>query len=401
MLKEIFNIFSFYDEIRWSSLGNYNLINFCNENLDDDTKLLTHWLCYITDRQTSFQRIWDVGGFVLSDLVEQIKKTKSLDALNPESENSFVCKNGNEGFSFISKSKSNGNSVLQNYYGYKSDSRVTFTSRYYPSDYFSIIYTFSILKNYDFSFTKFIIEQFEKHKNSENYIKRILYSLYLITYFEVGQPKKNEMSDFDSNIKKAESRANKVFDILSNNFEENYIKFAKKDIFNQKRAWCSLRDFLKSPEFKKYFTQSLENEGVSAAVINKLTSLESLRQLELPGDVWNNNPIFRSCILKNTEYEESKKSLNVILRDYFDKNKSKLDESYPEQFDVSFDFVPRMCNMKKCDMCPVRIVKMGEYRDFFKTCARNKDLFCTVALINCGYNYDCKGEVCNLLEVLQ
>ncbi|AEI15424.1 hypothetical protein Flexsi_1786 [Flexistipes sinusarabici DSM 4947] len=400
MIHKIYNIISFYDEIRWSSLSNYNLINFCNEDLDDDAKLLTHWLCYITDRQTSFQRIWDVGGFVLSDLVEQIKKTRSLDALNPESENSFVCKNGNEGFSFISKSKANGNTLLQDYYSYKADERIKFTPRYYPSDYFSIIYTFSILKNYDFSFTKFIIEQFEKHKNSENYIKKILYSLYLLTYFEVGQPNKKDMSDFYSSIKNAESRANKVYDILSNNFQKNYAKFAKRDIFNQKRAWCSLRDFLKSPEFKKYFIHSLENEGISAVSIKKLTSLESLRQLELPGDVWNNNPIFRSCIFQNTEYEESKKSLNVILRDYFDKNKSELDESYPEQFDVTFDFVPRMCSMKKCNICPINVLKTGEYGDFFKTCVRNKDLFCTVALINCGYNYNCIGEQCKLLKIL-
>jgi hypothetical protein len=54
MLKKIFKIISFYDEVRWSSTTNYNLINFYKKTLDDDEKLLTHWLCYISDRHIGF-----------------------------------------------------------------------------------------------------------------------------------------------------------------------------------------------------------------------------------------------------------------------------------------------------------------------------------------------------------
>lgn len=80
MLTEIFKVMSFYDKIRWGSISNYDTINFFRDNLDVDTKILTHWLCYITDRQMPYKRIWDLGGFVFSELVDEYK-TKGLSPL--------------------------------------------------------------------------------------------------------------------------------------------------------------------------------------------------------------------------------------------------------------------------------------------------------------------------------
>jgi hypothetical protein len=37
MLKDIFRVISFYDNVRWESSNNENLINFYNDDLDDDT----------------------------------------------------------------------------------------------------------------------------------------------------------------------------------------------------------------------------------------------------------------------------------------------------------------------------------------------------------------------------
>ncbi len=113
MLKSIFKIISFYDEVRWSSGVNYNLINYFKNTIDDDTKLLTHWLCYITDRQMPFERIWDIGGFVFSDLIDTIKKKNTLELLDPENEISFI-KRKNDGFVFTSLSKVNENKILNN-----------------------------------------------------------------------------------------------------------------------------------------------------------------------------------------------------------------------------------------------------------------------------------------------
>jgi len=397
MLKEIFKIISFYDEVRWNSISNYNLINFYKPELDDDTKLLTHWLCYISDRQMAFERIWEVGGFVFSELVSNLKKNKNIEILKPNQTNSFINQNGKGGYAFTSKTKANNNSILLKSYGYKENDIVKFTPRYYPSDYYSILFTFDILSEYNYSLTRFIAEQINKYKEKDDLIQRILFSLYLLTYYEIGQPRKTDIADFNVNIKKAKNRTKKVKIILTKNFEKEFENFKKDTIFNQKRAWCSLRDFFKSPEFNSYFKNALREENIEFEEL-ELFSLKSFQQFELPGDVWNNNSKFRNCILENTIYEKSKKSLNKILRDFFEKNKGDLENSYPEQFDITFDFVPRMCENNNCDICPIGLLKGKEKSDFEKTCVIDTKYYCPVALTNCNYKIDCIGKECDLLK---
>lgn len=397
MLTEIFKIISFYDKVRWNSISNYNLINFYKSDLDDDTKILTHWLCYISDRQMAFERIWEVGGFVFSELVNNLKENNNIELLKPNQVNSFIHENGNGGYAFTSKSKVNNNSVLLKSYGYIKDDIVKFTPRYYPSDYYSILFTFDILSEYNYSLTRYIADQINKYKEKDDLIQRILFSLYLLTYFEIGQPKKTDIDNFEKNIEKAEIRTKKVLSILNENkkFEKEFSIFKKDTIFNQKRAWCSLRDFFKSPEFNAYFKKSLEKENIDTS---QLFTLKSFRQFELPGDVWNNNSKFRNCILENTEYENSKKSLNKILRDYYEKNIGDLDKSYPEQFDITFDFAPRMCENNNCDICPIGLLKGNENSNFEKTCIFDSKYYCPVTLTNCNYKIDCFGKECELIK---
>lgn len=396
MLKKVFEIISFYDNARWSSVSNYNLINFYQDNLSDDSKILTHWLCYITDRQMAFQRIWEIGGFVFSELVDKIKEERSLELLNPDYKNSFINKKDG-GYEFISRSKVDDNKILKSY-GLDSNEQVIFSSRYYPSDYFSIIYTLDILKHFNYSMTKYIVNQIYKHKESKDYIKRLLFSFYLLTYYEIGQPTRKDLNDFQSNIIKAKKRTEKVLNILNESFENEYNNFLKEAVFKQKRAWCSLRDFFKSPEFNLFFRNSLKNEDVELNFINQLFTFNSFQQFELPGDVWNNNSKFRNCILEDTEYKASKKSLNRILREFFENNKSDLINCYPEQFDITFDFVPRMCENNNCDICPISLIKGKVNSNFKKTCVQDKNLYCSVALTNCNYKTDCIESKCKLIK---
>ncbi len=400
MLNTIFKAISFYDDIRWDSASNYNLINFYKEGLDDDTKLLTHWLCYITDRQMAFERIWDIGGFVFSELIATIKNERNLKLLNPDYEGAFIAQK-DKGFVFKSNATCNGNEVLERY-GIPNSEVVSFSSRYYPSDYFSILFTLSILSEYDYSLTKFIAESYRRNENREDSITRILFSLYLMTYHEIGQPSRNDLHDFEKNMFLAENRTEKILGILHSveHFESAYKLFNKKKKFVQKRASCSLRDFFKSPEFNQYFRNAMKEQGLLEEEMQQLFSLKSLQQFELPGDVWNNNPRFRDCILEGTEYQNSKQPLNKILRDYFNKNESEIGDSYPEQFDITFDFVPRMCMNNNCDICPIGLLKDNSKSGFFKTCVKNNQLFCSVALINCGYKADCQGRECYLLDIL-
>lgn len=400
MLKSVFRIISFYDTIRWHSVANYNLINYYKENLDNDSRLLTHWLCYITDRQMAFERVWDIGGYIFSELIDTIKKQKNLNLLNPTNSKAFIAKN-HEGYYFTSQSKSNGNEILKQY-GLKDSDVVIFSSRYYPSDYYSILYTLSFLEKYDFSLTKFIAECYRKHENKADYITRILYSLYLVTYHDIGQPTKSSLADFDENLNSAEIHTEFVLGVLnsSEKFEKEYKIFDKAKKFGQKRAWCSLRDFFKSPEFNENFKGALKDQGFQNEDLTQLFSLKSLQQFELPGDVWNNNSKFRNCILKDTEYQNTPKALNKILREYYNKNKDDLINCYPEQFDVTFDFVPRMCMKNNCDICPIGSLKRNSQSNFTKTCVQNPKLYCSVAMIDGNYKIDCYGSGCKLLEIV-
>lgn len=391
-LTKVFKIMSFYDDYRWESSHNYNLINFFKKDLEADIKIFTHWLCYITDRQMPFQRIWDIGGFVFSELIYEVKKQNSLHLLNPEDENSFVKKEDDEDkYTFLSKSTSDNNSILVQYDGILENGKVKFKSRFFPSDYLAILYTLVFLEDYGFSFSKFIKEVYFRNKDKNDFIKRILFSLYLLTYYEIGQPKSSDLRNFADNIKKAEERKGKIKNILSNTdkFSNEYKSFIKDKVYRQKRAWCSLRDYLKSPEFKEYFEVALSEESLSDIDFRKLFSYESLTQLELPGDVWNNNSKFRNCILKDTDYEKSKKALNKILREYFNNNHQHI-IGYPEQFDTTFDFVPRMCDKNNCDLCPIDRINNKENK-FNRICLKNKKMYCPVILVSCNYKNNCKG----------
>jgi len=391
-LTDIFKIISFYDDYRWEFSHNYNLINFFRNDLDADIKILTHWLCYITDRQMPFQRIWDIGGFVLSELIYEIKKQKLLKLFDPKYEYSFVKKeDGDNKYVFIGRAISDNNSILEQYEGVQENGRVKFKSRFFPSDYMAILYTFIFLEDYDFSLSKFLKEVYCRHKDKRDFIKRILFSLYLLSYYEVGQPQSSDLNDFALNLKNANERKNRIKNILnnSNEFENQYNTFLKDKVFKQKRAWCSLRDFLKSPEFKQYFKEALEKEYLKDGDFNNLFSIDALTQLELPGDVWNNNSKFRNCILKNTDYEKSKKSLNKILREYYNNNQDII--GYPEQFDITFDFVPRMCELDNCDLCPVNKI-YNKQNNFNKICVKNTTMYCPVVLVGCNYKNKCIGK---------
>ena len=71
-LKQKLDLIAFLDKCRWESkANNYYTVNYSERkninNIDD--KRLIHWLTYITDRGMPFEQIWDVGGYVFSELL--------------------------------------------------------------------------------------------------------------------------------------------------------------------------------------------------------------------------------------------------------------------------------------------------------------------------------------------
>jgi hypothetical protein len=412
MLHDIFKIISFYDDVRWSNNDNYSSINFFSNHLSNDSILLTHWLCYIADRQMPFERIWDVGGFVFSELVYNFTERKidlSL-LLDSNKADSFIrptLKNNKRGYTFQgyhTLPEEQRNKMEE--YGFKPGECIHFTSRYYPSDYFSILATFDLLQHYGNSLVKFIYIHLDQCSNPDECIYRIMFALYLLTYYDIGQPQKESIQNFSENIFKIKKRTLEVLEILNNPngslYKNRFNKFVKSTVFYQKRAWCAFRDFLKSPDFRTNFIAAIKKDTpVYSLLFNPDDSPkeEILLQFELPGDVWNNNSKFRKCILEGSKYEKSKTSLNKILRKFYNEHKNVLKGAYPEQFDISFDFVPRMCESNNCSICPIAVLK--EKGDIAKVCINNNNFYCPVALVSCNYKQNCSTSKCSLLKILK
>lgn len=78
-----------------------------------------------------------------------------------------------------------------------------------------------------------------------------------------------------------------------------------------------------------------------------------------------------------------------IIRDIYNQLKNdEIKDFYPEQFDITFDFVPRMCNKKACNVC-----LFGE-KGVEYICIPKKGKYCPVALVSYGYIAECEEEQC-------
>lgn len=403
VIEKYFRIANFIDEARWGrkrtnqefedNLG----INFYRDNLSPEVKLLTHWFCYITNRQLDYQRIWDVGGYVFSDMAKRINRNNFRDLLNPNNRgDSFFVKNIDK-FTFSSISPLTANKILTDEYDLETNEKVTFSSRYIPTDYKSIICTYMLLESLDCTFTDYLIETFEKAIDG-NTINLDMVAFYysLLSYYNIGQVTHKSISKYNTFIREVEIRTLFVYTIFNNTklFEKEFTKFKKNKYIGKKRIWCTLRDHLKWPELNGLFIDVLKQNGYSQTKL--LTSIKTLTQLELPGDVWNNKPVFWKCLLKDTDYSDSKEKYSQLLRKiYYDE---EITIGYPEQFDFTFNFVSRMCLKNNCDICIFKELQ-GNKSKFQKLCVNDPNKLCSVLLVYCDYLTNCQ-EDCELLAIL-
>ena len=120
-------------------------------------------------------------------------------------------------------------------------------------------------------------------------------------------------------------------------------------------------------------------------------------QIELPGDVWNNSPLFRDNLFEKVldlENIPNTWGMARIIREVYIQlnSKKEIGYFYPEQFDITFDFVPRMCNKKLCNVC------LFGKNGVESICIPTEDKYCPVALLSCGYVYRCKRDGCIIKE---
>lgn len=395
---KILKTFSFLDYVRWKdkkAIQNANVINYFRQDLTPDKKLLTHWLCYIMDRQMSFRRIWTIGGYIISHLVHAYMKNpkkKPLSCLEDYTYTYTDTKGKNKRKLRVKMPRDNQR--LERLGLLTDEEELIFSSRYMPEDLRRIYRTLAILdKKADRSLARFISDALGTASTLEDGVKRIASALNQLTYDRMEELPRDRYTLPDSLINNEEA----FEDFALQEGEEA----PRKD---RKRLWAALRDYLKSPVFNKIFVDALDDAGYSHSAIWERQNDElrtAFKELELPGDVWNNSEVFRKGLFEPyvSINRQSWKMPQVIRALYEKLNQREMGNEpdtrcgslYPEQMDVTFDFIPRMCAN---DMCQVCLFGAG----IKKACHQKEGFLCPVVLVSCGYTYECEPSTCKLKE---
>ncbi len=384
-LARILQVFATLDGVRWSHQKNYGQINFCVDNLSPDEKLLTHWLCYITDRQISFEKVWDVWGYVISHLVRSYTQNNStLDNIFGEH---YKPPAGNKGPWLYCPIE--GENQLLSHYGV-TKGPVQFTSRYMPSDIISIYRTLHVLDAVaGRSFTRYMHIAVNGESNQSAALYRLAVALHFLTYADIGQVKREDVRPRMRGLPRAIEKHIESFKTAPIEFFQNREK--RFSPYKKKRLWCSIRDFMKSPHYNDLLVSALNEVDPSEAKRWRRTrkSLQkALSVIELPGDVWNNDRVFRDGLF-SPHIKETPKTWDMArtireIHNVLPRNKTTF---YPEQLDVTFSFVPRMCAVRNCNIC---LFGGGISR----LCHKKAGLLCPVTLAACGYTHPCSPKVC-------
>jgi len=364
-LIRIFKTISWLDSKRWGEEKNYNFINFAYNDLTNSEKILTHWICYITDRQMPFEIVWDRGGYVFSELVHEY----SSDRLSVQQ----ILERHYENYQ-------NGR------YRFKSQNNdITFASRYISDDYQSIKQTLEVLNEYDRNIIRYIVSIMRRYENREDLLLRVACALHLLTY----------------QLDNRQANPDRIINIINDDQEfENKLKYFKQTSTKaKKRLWCCIRDYKKG-FYHRVFTHAIRdiaNNNAEAEELIRLWNSLPMDQIELPGDVWNNSSVFRNNLFAEViDMDRIPKTWGMpdIIRDLYEQLQGTegIENFYPEQFDVTFDFIPRMCNKKLCEVC--LFGKNGVEH----ICIPTEDKYCPVVLFSCGYIARCQQENCIIRE---
>jgi hypothetical protein len=344
--------------------------------------LLTHWLCYISDRQTRFERVWEVGGYVISHMVRAF--SRECGGSVRDLFDSYCLEEGNKlGLKCDKTPNEAANARLARFGIEETQGEVKFASRCPADDLVKVYRTLEILaKHYDRSLARFIAASFEGEDDDRQAIRRMATALNQLTY----AVRQVSIAKFDAALAEMESDADK-FAMPTD---------TEAEMFNRKRLWCCVRDYLKSPDFNEVLVCALKERRVgNPDRWDRTKNLElrlALDAIELPGDVWNSK-VFRNGLFAPYLSEEiTLLGTSRTIREVYELlGKGRSLRFYPEQLDVTFDFVPRMCERNMCDVC-----LFG--RGIDKLCHRDRHRLCPVALVSCGYRHNCDPDACSIKE---
>lgn len=434
--KKKFNIIKTLDDWRWDISPNdvlegYKYYSFgetlkrCFDNKGNviieklgeiaEKVLLTHHLLYICNRQMDARRIFSDGAEVISNIVEKYyeKDLKFDDYIDKKTKTRTV-----------NMADGTTKEEYKDSYFLKIPENVTFASRYMLTDIACMQKTFNNLNNSTKETNKYNPEEKDKleeknriidnskYQNFSEFLKynsdditTLAQALYELTY--QGVPV----------IKNSDVKVGKVIENINKKLQNRKVlkkndklcadcQFDNKK-YNLKRVWCEVRDFLYDPVLQECFKIIIGEKKFNTLKGEENANLSSL---ELPGDVWNNNSTFAGCFW-GEEYTnlENKNNFNSskFVREQFNKSN---DENcwggcYPHNFDITFNFVPRMCESNNCSICPIFKNENNENKkgkDWENLCHKTKEKYCSFALYATGVKHVCKGENgCEILNIMK
>jgi hypothetical protein len=289
-IKAILQAFACLDDIRWSNPPKRTLVNYCSDDLTADEKLLTHWVTYITDRQMRFMRVWEIGGYVFSHLVRAFERSdRDVRSLVREYVRKKETGASNIAFQCPREGQNRRLELAR-----MTEDPVQFASRYVPEDAFRVFRTLALLeRTSDRRLGRFLSFFVSEDIPLAQSVRRLAVALDGLTYSAgarvTADQLEQELEQLPASVsyEAEEIRASPSAWLKSK--ERSFQPWGKK------RLWCSLRDYLKGAEFNRHFVDALTGAGVATARRWRLENQElrvALDQLELPGDVWNNNKIF-------------------------------------------------------------------------------------------------------------
>lgn len=384
-LARVWPIVKWLDDARWNASASGSLIpGPIFASLAPSSQILTHWLCYITDQQRKWEPVWIYGGQVFAEIVQQYKETRSAqDTLKLLS--SFTESNGPRKVdTFKSKQQT------------LDGKKIAYRPRY-GTHMLSISRTLNSLNDFENNIAAYLYANtvfvFRRSSHTDDsYTLRTVFLLSLLSYEGIltGMTSFHiQREEFIEILERDRQWLNKLLQ-SEPELEKYYHQWIKNRFI--KRLWAAFRDYVKPGSFHEpIFLEALRQAGATQ-FINMLEQDRKsvLHSLEVPGDLWNLRffqRLFGDKISSASHLRYCWKRLRAEGR--------LSDDFYPEQFDMSFDFTPRVCDRRLEYLCPFR-----DGSELKRLCLGNsgRGQPCPVTRILCGYESQCSPVGCPVAE---
>jgi hypothetical protein len=345
--------------------------------LEPSAQILTHWLCYILDRQQPANALWEGAAPIIAEVVEQFT-TGSLDAA--EALPRFTeLRTGKKSTTLLARSQTLPDGKILEY-----------TPRFPDTP--AITATLSILERYDRNLCQYLAEHWDFCTKGapEETTRCLAYLLFLLSYSKPpsasqskeSQPRPVRRIEFVSNLLSSEQ-----------NLEADYQRWVGSGDRFWKRPWAAFRDYLKpESQFRRSFVQALGAIRLEIATYIESRTQEMLNGLELPWDMWNSR--FFETILPGTQ------PTPLLIRSWYDALRAQ--ELVPsgrrvEQFDVTFVYSPNMCERGRYSSCLFRRRSRAWELCLPRQGIEWRGKLCPVTEVIAGIEYACDPHDCPVL----